>query len=143
VIAAVHGACIGAGVDLITACDIRYCTQDAYFSVKEVDLGLAADLGSLQRLVKIIGNQGQVSEWCLTGRPVDSQEAQRSGLVGRVFSGREELIKASEELAQLIASKSPVAVCGTKMALVHARDHSVTEGLDYIATWNCAMYELV
>lgn len=87
VIAAVHSACIGAGVSLITAADIRYCTEDAYFTVKEIDIGLAADVGALQRLPKIIGNQSLAREWCYTGRLFDSKEALSSGFVSRV-SGR-------------------------------------------------------
>lgn len=84
VIAAIHSACIGAAVSLITAADIRYCTKDAWFTVKEIDLGLAADVGALQRLPKIIGNQSLVRELCFTGRNVDSTEALSCGLVGRV-----------------------------------------------------------
>lgn len=91
VIAAVHSACVGAGTNLITAADIRYCADDAWFSVKEIDLGLAADIGALQRLPKVIGNQNLVRELCYTGRKMDSKEALACGLVGRVrnrFSSR-------------------------------------------------------
>lgn len=84
VIASIHSACIGAGVSLITAADIRYCTEDAWFTVKEIDLGLAADVGALQRLPKVIGNQSIVRELCFTGRKVDSKEAEKIGLVSRV-----------------------------------------------------------
>lgn len=84
VIAAVHSACIGAGTNLITAADIRYCADDAWFTVKEIDLGLAADIGALQRLPKVIGNQSLVRELCYTGRKLDSKEAYACGLVGRV-----------------------------------------------------------
>lgn len=86
VIAAVHSACVGAGTSLITAADIRYCTDDAWFTVKEIDLGLAADVGALQRLPKIIGNQSLARELCFTGRKFDSKEALSCGLVSRVSS---------------------------------------------------------
>lgn len=84
VIVGIHSACVGAGVDLITAADIRYCTDDAWFQVKEIDIGMAADVGTLQRLPKVIGNQSLVRELCLTGRKFDSKEAHAAGLVSRV-----------------------------------------------------------
>lgn len=84
VIVGIHSACVGAGVNLITAADIRYCTDDAWFQVKEVEIGMAADVGALQRLPKIVGNQSLVREWCYTGRKFDSKEAFASGLVNRV-----------------------------------------------------------
>lgn len=84
VIVGIHSACIGAGIDLVTAADIRYCSDDAWFQVKEIQIGMAADVGTLQRLPKIIGNQGLVREWCFTGRKIDSKEALASGLVSKV-----------------------------------------------------------
>eukprot|EP00158_Paraphelidium_tribonemae_P010004 Partr_v1_DN29027_c0_g1_i1_m59006 putative Enoyl CoA hydratase 1, peroxisomal len=143
VIACIHGACIGAGIDLTTACDIRYCTTDTSFAVKEVDIGIAADLGTLQRLGKVVGNQSMVRELCLTGRRFDSQLAQSLGLVGVVFPTRVEMLKHAMDVADDIASKSPVAVIGTKAALVHARDHSVAEGLAFISHWNASMLQSV
>lgn len=86
IIVGVHSACVGAGVDLITAADIRYCTDDAWFQVKEVDIGMAADVGTLQRLPKVIGSQSLVRELCFTGRKFTSKEASASGLVNRVSS---------------------------------------------------------
>ncbi|NP_001086341.1 enoyl-CoA hydratase 1, peroxisomal L homeolog [Xenopus laevis] len=141
VIAAVHSACIGGGVDLISACDIRYCTQDAWFQVKEVDLGLAADVGTLQRLPKVIGSRSLVNELAFTARKMMSEEAKTCGLVSRVFPDKASLLSAAFELASEIASKSPVAVQGTKVNLVYARDHSVQESLDYMATWNMSMLQ--
>lgn len=141
ILAAVHGGCIGAGVDLITACDMRYCTTESFFSVKEVDLGLAADVGTLQRLPKVTGNASAVREWCFTGRKVDSQEALNAGLVSRVLGTREELHTFCLNLARQIAKKSPIAVLGTKRILVHSRDHSVPESLDYVALWNSVMLQ--
>lgn len=141
VVVAVHGACVGGGVDLITACDIRLCTQDAWFQVKEVDIGLAADVGTLQRLPKVIGSRSLVNELALTARKMFADEAKSSGLVSRVFADKEAMMAAALELAGEIAGRSPVAVQGTKINLVYSRDHSVAEGLDYMATWNMSMLQ--
>ncbi|XP_062996592.1 delta(3,5)-Delta(2,4)-dienoyl-CoA isomerase, mitochondrial [Elgaria multicarinata webbii] len=141
VVVAVHGACVGAGVDLISACDIRYCTQDAWFQVKEVDIGLAADVGTLQRLPRIIGNQSLVNELAFTARKLMAPEAENSGLVSRVFQDKEAMMQSVFDLASEIASKSPVAVQGTKVNLVYSRDHPVSEGLKYMATWNMSMLQ--
>ncbi|KAG8448866.1 hypothetical protein GDO86_015803 [Hymenochirus boettgeri] len=141
VIVAVHNACIGGGVDLISACDIRFCTQDAWFQVKEVDVGLAADVGTLQRLPKIIRSQSLVNELAFTARKMMSDEAKRCGLVSRVFPDKESLLSAAFDLASDIASKSPVAVQGTKVNLVYSRDHSVQESLDFMACWNMSMLQ--
>uniref|UniRef100_UPI00398F1BD3 delta(3,5)-Delta(2,4)-dienoyl-CoA isomerase, mitochondrial isoform X2 n=1 Tax=Pristiophorus japonicus TaxID=55135 RepID=UPI00398F1BD3 len=141
VIAAVHSACIGGGVDLITACDIRLCSQDAWFQVKEVDIGMAADVGTLQRLPKVIGNASLVRELVYTARKMMADEALSCGLVSRVFQDKEAVLEGAFEMASEIASKSPVAVQGTKLNLIYSRDHSVQEGLDYIATWNMSMLQ--
>uniref|UniRef100_T1JKI9 Delta(3,5)-Delta(2,4)-dienoyl-CoA isomerase, mitochondrial n=1 Tax=Strigamia maritima TaxID=126957 RepID=T1JKI9_STRMM len=136
VIAAIHGACIGGGVDMVTACDIRYCTQDAWFQIKEVDIGLAADVGTLQRLPKIVGNDGLVRELSYTARKFYANEAAQIGMVNRILPSKEDLLLCAFETAILIASKSPVAVQGTKIHLNYSRDHTVQEGLDYMANWN-------
>ncbi|NXH15888.1 ECH1 protein, partial [Bucco capensis] len=141
VIAAVHGACIGAGVDLICACDIRYCSQDAWFQVKEVDMGLAADVGTLQRLPKIVGSQSLVNELSFTARKLLAPEALSCGLVSRVLPDKEALLAAAQDVAVAIAAKSPLAVQGTKVNLLYARDHPVPEALGYVATWNMAMLQ--
>jgi len=141
VVVAVHGACVGGGVDLITACDIRLCTQDAWFQVKEVDIGLAADVGTLQRLPKVIGSRSLVNELALTARKMYADEAKSSGLVSRVFADKEALMAGALEMAGEIAGRSPVAVQGTKINLIYSRDHSVAEGLDYMATWNMSMLQ--
>ncbi|XP_069602660.1 delta(3,5)-Delta(2,4)-dienoyl-CoA isomerase, mitochondrial-like isoform X1 [Ranitomeya imitator] len=141
VIAAVHNGCLGVGVDLITACDIRYCSQDAYFQVKEVDMGVATDVGTLQRLPNIIGSRSLVNELAFTARKMMSDEALSSGLVSRVFPDKASLLSAAFDLATDIASKSPVAVQGTKVNLLYARDHSVEESLNYMATWNMSMLQ--
>ncbi|KAI3646856.1 hypothetical protein MP228_009784 [Amoeboaphelidium protococcarum] len=141
VIACVHGACIGGGVDLIAAADLRFCTKDAYFSVKEVDIGLAADLGSIQRLTKIIGHHGKLREWCYTGRNISSDEALQYGLVNGIYETKDEMMKQVQLLAEQIAAKSPIAIRGTKVSLEHALDHSVQEGLDFIKNWNMTMLQ--
>ncbi|KAM9225751.1 delta(3,5)-Delta(2,4)-dienoyl-CoA isomerase, mitochondrial-like [Dugong dugon] len=141
VIAAIHGGCIGAGVDLITACDIRYCAQDAFFQVKEVDIGLAADVGTLQRLPRVIGGQSLVNELAFTARKLMADEALSSGLVSRVFPDKEALFDAAFSLAAEISSKSPVAVQGTKVNLLYARDHPVADSLDFVRNWNMSMLQ--
>ncbi|XP_036412190.1 delta(3,5)-Delta(2,4)-dienoyl-CoA isomerase, mitochondrial-like isoform X2 [Colossoma macropomum] len=141
VVAAVHGACVGEGVDLITACDIRLCTQDAWFQVKELDIGLAADVGTLQRLPKVIGSQSLVNELALTARKMYADEAKSCGLVSRMFPDKETLMAGALEIAVEIASRSPVAVQGTKINLLYARDHSVREGLEHAAMWNMSMLQ--
>ncbi|XP_053124761.1 delta(3,5)-Delta(2,4)-dienoyl-CoA isomerase, mitochondrial [Hemicordylus capensis] len=141
VIAAIHGACVGGGVNLISACDIRYCAQDAWFQVKEVDIGMAADVGALQRLPRIIGNRSLVNELAFTARKLMAPEAESSGLVSRVFQDKEAMMQSAFDLAAEIASKSPVAVQGTKVNLIYSRDHPVPEGLRYMATWNMSMLQ--
>lgn len=138
VLAAIHGGCIGAGIDLVSACDIRYCTDDTFFTIKEIDMGMVADLGTLQRLPKIIGD-GMVREMAYTGRNVDGIEAKNIGLVNNSFENKEEMMQNVLLIAKQIASKSPLSIRGTKHMLLHSRDHSVAEGLEYMAVWNAAM----
>ncbi|XP_010494308.1 PREDICTED: delta(3,5)-Delta(2,4)-dienoyl-CoA isomerase, peroxisomal-like [Camelina sativa] len=138
VIAAIHGACIGGGVDLVTACDIRYCSEDAFFSIKEVDLAIVADLGTLQRLPSIVG-YANAMEYSLTARRFSGGEAKELGLVSRVFGSKSDLDNGVTMIAEGIAAKSPLAVTGTKAVLLRSREVSVEQGLDYVATWNSAM----
>lgn len=138
VIAAVHGPCIGGGVDIVLACDLRYCSADAVFSVREVDVGLTADLGTLQRLPRLIG-EGMARELAYTGRNVNGREAREIGLVNRCYDTPGELAAGAGELAAAIAAKSPLAVRGCKEMITYARDHSVADGLNYVATWNAAV----
>jgi len=139
VIAALHGHVLGLGVDIIGPCDVRYAASNAVFSIKEVDVGLAPDIGSLAFLPKITGNQSLVRELTYTARPFSAIEAEKFGLVSKVVQGgREEVIKAALELAELIAAKSPVAVAGAKHLISHSRDHSVQENLSYTSVWNSA-----
>ncbi|XP_050699933.1 delta(3,5)-Delta(2,4)-dienoyl-CoA isomerase, mitochondrial-like [Eriocheir sinensis] len=141
VVAAVHGACVGGGVDLISGADIRYCTDDAWFQIKEVDVGLAADVGTLQRLPKVVGGQSLARELVFTARKMFSAEALQCGFVSRTFENKESLVAGAVEVAATIASKSPVAVQTSKIALVYSRDHTVEEGLDYMAKMNSLMLQ--
>ncbi|MBA0752279.1 hypothetical protein Gogos_001126 [Gossypium gossypioides] len=123
--------------DAITAIE-RYCTKDAFFSVKEVDLAITADLGTLQRLPGIVGF-GKAMELSLTGRRFSGDEAKELGLVSRVFGSREELKEGVRTIAEGIGGKPPLAVVGTKAVLIRSRDVNVEQGLDYVATWNSSM----
>lgn len=138
VLAAIHGSCIGGGVDLICCADMRYAAADAQFSIREIDIGMVADVGTLQRLPKIVGSEGWVRELAYTGRTVDAAEARAMGLVSRVFDTREALHAGVREIATSIAAKSPLAIRGIKEMLNYARDHSVADGLNQVATWNAA-----
>ncbi len=138
VLAAIHGACIGGGIDLICCADMRYCASDASFSIKEIDIGMTADVGTLQRLPKLVG-EGMVRELAYTGRKFDAAEALHMKLVNRVFESREALQAGVREIAASIAAKSPLSIRGVKEMISYARDHSVADGLNYVATWNAAM----
>ena len=138
VIAAIQGACLGGGIDMITACDIRLAAADAYFSIEEINIGMTADVGTLQRLPKLIA-PGIVRELAMTGRRFSVAEALQWGLVNRTFDDRAATIAAALEMAGEIAAKSPLAIAGIKQTLNYARDHAVAEGLDQIATWNGGM----
>ncbi|KAJ5950140.1 uncharacterized protein N7479_008553 [Penicillium vulpinum] len=138
VIVALHGFSLGLGIDLSTATDVRLCARDTRFGVKEVDIGLAADVGTLSRLPKVVGNYGWVKEVALTAREFGAEEALRVGFVNAVYDNREATIAAAFKLASLMASKSPVAVQGTKEILNFSRDHSVQDGLRYTSVWNSA-----
>lgn len=138
VLAAIHGGCIGGGIDLITCADMRYCSADAYFTIKEIDIGMTADVGTLQRLPKLVG-EGITRELAYTGRKFEAEEARQIGLVNRVFESREALYAGVQEIAATIAAKSPLSIRGTKEMITYARDHTVADSLNYIATWNAAM----
>ncbi|WP_191831597.1 crotonase/enoyl-CoA hydratase family protein [Pseudomonas fluorescens] len=140
VLAAIQGYCIGGAIDLVSACDMRYCSNDAQFSIKEIDMGMAADVGTLQRLPRVIGD-GIMRELAYTGRTVEAEEAQRIGLVNRVYDDHQALLEGVFAIAAEIAGKSPIAVAGTKEMLSYMRDHRIDDGLEYIATWNAAMLQ--
>jgi len=139
VLAAVQGGCIGGGVDLASACDARYCTRDAFFSIQEINLAMTADVGTLQRLPHLMP-AGLVRELAYTGRRLEAEEARRAGLVNRVFDDAGGMLAGVAEIAAEIASKSPLAVQGSKEMLNYGRDHSVAEGLNYVATWQAGMF---
>jgi enoyl-CoA hydratase/carnithine racemase len=135
VIAAVHSHCIGGGVDLISACDIRIASADAVFSVRETKIGVIADVGTLQRLPSIIG-QGWFRELALTGRDFSAQEALQMGLVTRICENREALIETARSLAAEIAANAPLTVQGTKDVILFSRDQGIYPGLHYVAQKN-------
>ncbi len=139
VLAAIHGACVGGGVDLVTACDMRYTTEGAFFSIAEIDIGMVADIGTLQRLPKLIGD-GMVREMAYTGRRVFGPEAEKIGLSNRNFVDKETMLVEVMKIAAMIASKSPLSIRGTKEIIRYARDHSVADGLNYVAAWNAGMF---
>lgn len=138
VLAAIQGACVGGALDLVTCCDMRYAAPDAVFSIKEIDLGMVADVGTLQRLPRLIG-EGMARELAYTGRSVDADEAEKLGLINFKFGDFSRLTVGVREIAQTIAAKSPLAVRGSKEVLNFSRDHSVADGLNYVAGWNAAM----
>jgi enoyl-CoA hydratase len=137
VIAAVHGACIGGGMDLITACDIRLAAVDAVFSVRETKIAMVADVGTLQRLPRVIGD-GPARELIFTGRDIDAARSLEIGLVNAVLPDREALMSKALELAREIAANSPLAVQGSKRVLGFARRREIDAELDYVAVWNSA-----
>ncbi|KAK0523531.1 hypothetical protein OC835_006228 [Tilletia horrida] len=142
VIAAAHGIAYGLGIDLLSACDIRYVASCAKLSIREVDIGLAADIGTLQRFPKVIGNDSVARELAYTARIFDAQYAQSIGFVSKVTeAGQAAVVAAALATAKEIASKSPVAVQSSKAILIHARDHPVDDGLAFTAAWNAAMLQ--
>tara|TARA_Y100000815_G_scaffold263326_1_gene277771 strand:+ start:82 stop:936 length:855 start_codon:yes stop_codon:yes gene_type:complete len=138
VIAAIQGACIGAGVDLITACDIRYASSDAFFCIQEINIGMAADVGTLQRLPYLIP-EGILRELAFTGRKLSADEGLKYGLVNAVFDTPDAVIEHALSVAHEITDKAPLAISGVKEVLNYNRDHTVEESLNYNALWNAAM----
>lgn len=135
VIAAVHGHCIGGGVDLCTAADIRLCTGDATFSIMETKIAMVADLGTLQRITAIVG-KGFAREMAYTGNRVTAERAHHFGLVNDVYENKDALLTAARSLANDIATNSPLAVQGVKQVLQYSEEHPIQEGLDFVAHWN-------
>ena len=138
VIAAIHGGCIGGAVDLVTACDIRLATTDAFFCIQEINIGMAADVGTLQRLPRIIPDS-KMRELAYTGRRMLADEAKESGLVSDVYNSQEEMVNAAKEMANEIAKKSPIAIYGLKALMNYSRDHTISDSLDFNALWSGAM----
>ena len=142
VIAAISGWCIGGGLDLIAACDIRLCSADARFSLRVVKVAIVADLGSLQRLPRIIGD-GATRELAFTGRDITATRALQIGLVSEVYETRDAVIEAARKLAREIADNPPLVVQGIKRVMNFCADKSVADGLDYVAVWNSAFLQSV
>ena len=138
VIAAIHGGCIGGAVDLVTACDIRLATTDAFFCIQEINIGMAADVGTLQRLPRIIPDS-KMRELAYTGRRMLADEAKESGLVSDVYNSQEEMVNAAKEMANEIAKKSPIAIYGLKALMNYSRDHTISDSLEFNALWSGAM----
>lgn len=141
VLAAVQGGAIGGAVDMLCACDSRYCTEDAFFTIKETAIGMTADVGTLQRLPHLMP-QGLARELAYTGRNMGSSEAQRCGFVNQVFSDVESMLQGVMKIAQQIAGHSPMAVSGCKEMINYTRDHSVEDALKYMATWQSGMFQM-
>lgn len=133
VIAAIHGHCIGAGLDMATACDIRICSEDATFSLREAAVGFVADVGVLQRIPHIVG-QGITRELAYTAKNIDAARAKAVLLVNEVYKSHEDLMKAAQELAEEIAAQSPLAVQASKNVLNYGIGKSVDDGLQYVAS---------
>jgi len=140
ILAAIQGACVGGAIDMVTACDMRYATENAFFSIAEVNIGMTADVGTLQRMPKLVP-EGIVRELAYTGRRWTAQEALTHGFLNAVYPDQEQMLGAVRETAMEIASKSPATVWGTKRTMNYVRDHSVADGLEFIANWNAAMLD--
>ncbi|MGB0921692.1 MAG: crotonase/enoyl-CoA hydratase family protein [Alphaproteobacteria bacterium] len=141
VIAAIQGGAIGGGVDLATACSMRYATKDAFFTIFEINIGMTADVGTFPRIVKLLP-EGVVHELAYTGRRMPADEAQQVGLVNKVFDSQEDMLAGVMEVAREIASKPPMAIYGCKRMIRYARDHSTEDALDYIAIWNASFLQV-
>ena len=141
VLAAVQGGCIGGGLDLVTACDMRYATKDAFFSLFETNLAMTADVGTFPRLAKLIP-EGFVKEMAYTGGNISAQNAYRFGLVNEIYDTHEEMVEAVLAIAKDIAKKAPLAVHGCKKLINYSRDHTTADTLDYIAIWNAANFKV-
>lgn len=139
VLAAIQGGCIGGALDMVCAADSRYCSEEAFFSIKETQLGMTADVGTLQRLPGLMP-QGLVRELAYTGREFGAQEALQFGFVNRVFGNKEQMLEEVMAIAAQIAKNSPLAVTGCKEMLNYSRDHSISDSLKYMATWQSGMF---
>ena len=140
VITAIQGGCIGGALDLVCASDMRYCTSDTFFTVKETELGMTADLGTLQRLPQLIA-PGLARELAYTGRKMLAQEALTSGFVNQVYTDPQQMLEGVMQIAAQIAERSPLAVTGCKQMINYARDHSTADSLSYMATWQAGMFQ--
>ena len=140
VLAAIQGGCIGGGVDLSTACDMRYASKDAFFTIHEINIGMTADVGTFPRIVNLIP-EGVARELAYTGRKMLADEAKSYGLVNQVFDDQQSMLDGVMKIAAQIAGQAPTAVYGCKRMINYSRDHSTADALDYIATWNASMLD--
>ena len=138
VLAAIQGGAIGGGVDLITACDMRYMSKDWFLTIFEINIGMTADVGTFPRITKLIP-EGIARELAYTGRRMSAEEAKDIGLVNAVFDTHEELLAGVMEIAREITKKAPIAIYGSKRLITYSRDHSTADSLDYISIWNASM----
>lgn len=141
VLVAIQGGAIGGAVDMVCACDSRYCTEDAFFTIKETEIGMTADVGTLQRLPHLIP-QGLVRELAYTGRNWGAKEALAQGFVNQVFADQASMLEAVMKIAAKIAMHSPMAVAGCKEMINYTRDHTVADALNYMATWQSGMFQM-
>ena len=139
VLIAIQGGCVGGGVDMASACDCRYATADAFFVIQEINIGMTADVGTFPRLCNLLPT-GMVRELAYSGRRLTAKKALELGLVNEIFPTQQAMLDYVMGIAKDIAEKSPLAVYGSKVMINYARDHSVADGLDYIATWQAGMY---
>ncbi len=140
VLCAIQGACVGGAIDLVSAADLRYADTSAFFSIAEINIAMTADVGTLQRMPKLVP-EGIVRELAYTGRRWSAEEAKAAGFVNAIFDDHESLVAGVLAIAAQIAQKSPMAVWGTKQTMHYTRDHSVADGLEYIANWNAGMFD--
>ncbi len=140
VIAAIQGGAIGGGVDLVTACDLRYMTEDGFLSIYEINIGMTADVGTFPRITHLLP-EGIVKELAYTGRRISAQEAKQHGLVNEIYTDHEAMLEATMGIARQIATKAPLAVYGSKKIINYSRDHSAADSLDYISLWNASMLQ--
>jgi enoyl-CoA hydratase len=139
VLVAIQGGCIGGAVDMVSACDIRWMSADGFFCIQEINIGMTADVGTFPRLCKLLP-EGWMRELAYTGRRLDAAKARELGLVNEVFETHEAMMAHVMETAREIAAKAPLAVAGSKVMINYARDHTIRDGLDYIATWQTGMF---
>jgi enoyl-CoA hydratase len=139
VLIAIQGGCVGGAVDMASACDCRYATEDAFFVIQEINIGMTADVGTFPRLCALMPT-GMVRELAYSGRRLPARKALQLGLVNEVFATQAEMLEHVMNIAKDIAEKSPLAVYGSKVMINYARDHTIADGLDYIATWQAGMY---
>ncbi|MBG10205.1 MAG: enoyl-CoA hydratase [Gammaproteobacteria bacterium] len=140
VLAAVQGGAIGAGVDLITACDMRYMTADAFLTIFEINIGMTADVGTFPRITHLLP-EGIVKELAYTGRRMGAEEAKARGFINDIFPTQDALLESVMAIAKQIASKAPLAIYGSKRMINYARDHSTEDALDYVRIWNASMLQ--